>query len=419
MTTAAKYAGASAQHQADAAAKRLALRLAVASALAGGNAAVLFATASIIGASMAPSPGLATAPLSIYVVGMAFGTLPIGAIARRWGRKAAFLAGAFAGVLTGIISAFSTLLWSFPMLCTGAFFAGVYAAASQSYRFAATDGASPYLQPKVIAWVMTGGVAASFVGPQLVQHTMDLWPQHLFTATYFGQAGVAVLAMLVLAGVKPPPPAAVASDEPVRPLIEIVSQPKFIVAALCGTVSYGLMNFVMTAAPLAMKMCGLSLTDSNLGLQWHILGMYAPSFFTGGLIQRFGVSRVITFGIVLEALAGVVDLSGLTVGHFWAGLVLLGLGWNFSFIGASALVVQCHRPSERTKVQSFNDFVVFGTIAAGSFFSGQLLAGGGWSVVNYAVFPPALVAMAALLWLSTRRDKAGFGERPVAASEKA
>jgi predicted MFS family arabinose efflux permease len=406
------------QHEADRAAKRLAVRLAVASALAGGNAAVLFATASIIGASMAPSAGLATLPLTAYVVGLACGTLPIGVIAKRFGRRAAFLVGAFAGVLTGLISATATLAWSFPLLCLGGFFGGVYAAASQSYRFAAADGASPTLQPKVISWVLAGGVLAGVIGPQLVEHTMDLWPQRLFAATYVGQAVVAVLAMIVLAGVKPPPPHA-ASEEAARPLLEIVRQPRFIVAALCGTVSYGLMNFVMTAAPLAMKMCGLSLTQSNLGLQWHILAMYAPSFFTGSLIQRFGVSPVIAFGLVLEIAAAIVDMSGLTVWHFWIGLILLGLGWNFSFIGASALVVTTHRAPERTKVQSFNDFIIFGTIALASFASGQMLADGGWSHVNIAVFPPAVLALAALVWLALRSSRLNPAPDQRSVTEKA
>jgi len=402
-----------AQAERDRAAKRLALRLSVASALAGANASVIFATEAILGVSMAPSPGLATLPLTSYVVGLALGTLPIGWIARRFGRRAAFLVGSFSGVLTGVLAATATLVWSFPLLCVSAMFGGMYAAASQSYRFAATDGASPSLQPRLIAWVMTGGVLAGVLGPQLVQHTMDFWPQHLFAATYIGQAIVALIAMAVLAGVEPPPPSLTAVDQKSgRALGEIVAQPQFVVAAICGTVSYGLMNMVMTAAPLAMKMCGLSLSQSNLGIQWHVLAMYAPSFFTGSLIGRLGASRVVAVGLALEVAAALVDLAGITVVHFWTGLVLLGVGWNFGFIGASAMVVAAHRPEERTKVQSFNDFVVFGTMAVGSFASGQMLAGGGWSLVNMIVFPPAAIGLTALGWLALR-------PRPAAASAEA
>lgn len=385
------------QREADRAAKRLALRLAAAAALAGANASVVYATASIIGAGMAPSPGLATLPLTAFVIGMACGTLPIGAIARRYGRRTALLTGAFFGALCGVTASIATLYWSFPLLCVATFCGGVYAAASQSYRFAAADGASPKLQPRVISWVMAGGVLAGIIGPQLVQHTMDLWPQHLFAATYLGQAAVAALAMLVLAGVQPPP-VVDAPTEGARPLGEIVFQSRFVVAAICGTVSYGLMNMVMTAAPLAMKMCGLQLSDSNLGLQWHVLGMYLPSFFTGGLIVRFGVTRIVSLGLLLEIAAALVDLSGQTVWHFWTGLALLGVGWNFAFIGASSMIVALHRPQERTKVQSFNDFIIFGTMAVGSFASGQMLAGGGWSMVNWIVFPLAATALVSLFW---------------------
>ncbi|MCC2104805.1 MAG: MFS transporter, partial [Hyphomicrobiales bacterium] len=202
-----------AQADRDSAAKRLALRLSVASALAGANAAVIFATEAILGASMAPSAGLATVPLSCFVVGLALGTLPIGWIARRYGRKPALLTGSLSGVLTGALATVATLVWSFPLLCLSAIFGGIYAAASQSYRFAATDGASPALQPKLISWVMTGGVLAGILGPQLVQHTMDIWPQHLFAATYVGQAIVALIAMAVLAGVEAPPASLQAVDQ--------------------------------------------------------------------------------------------------------------------------------------------------------------------------------------------------------------
>ncbi|MDE2579327.1 MAG: MFS transporter [Hyphomicrobiales bacterium] len=381
--------------QSDRAVRRRALQLSLATALAGANASVLYATASIIGSVLAPAPWLATAPLTALVIGMAFGTLPIGALARRYGRRTALLTGASAGVISGLASAAAVYLGLFSLLCLGTFFGGVYAAASQSYRFAATDGAAPALQPRLISWVLAGGVAAAFVGPQLVQHTKDFWPQHLFAATYLGQAGVAALAMIVLAGVSTPP-ASGAGEQAARPLGEIVRKPDFIVAALCGTVSYALMNLIMTSAPLAMKMCGHSIADSTTGIQWHVLGMYAPSFFTGSLIARFGAPRVTAFGLALEVAAAAVDLAGVSVGHFWAGLILLGIGWNFGFIGASALVVACHRPAEKTRVQSFNDFIVFGTMAVGSFSSGQMLATGGWAMVNWTVFPLALLALAAL-----------------------
>ncbi|HXO70943.1 MAG TPA: MFS transporter, partial [Bradyrhizobium sp.] len=185
-----------------------------------------------------------------------------------------------------------------------------------------------------------------------------------------------------------------------RPLFLIARQPRFIAAALCGVISYPMMNLVMTSAPLAMKMCGLSVSDSNFGIQWHIVAMYGPSFFTGSLIARFGAPKIVALGFVLEAGAAGIGLSGVTALHFWATLIVLGVGWNFSFVGASALVLETHRPQERNKVQAFNDFLVFGTMALGSFASGQLLANYGWSAVNIVVFPPVLLGLAVLTFAS-------------------
>ena len=224
---------------------------------------------------------------------------------------------------------------------------------------------------------------------------MDIWPPYLFAASYVAQAVVAVIAMALLSTVDAPKPAP-ADLHGGRPLLEIARQPRFIAAAICGVVSYSMMNLVMTSAPLAMKMCGLSLSDSNFGIQWHVVAMYGPSFFTGSLIVRFGASRIVALGLVLEAIAAVIGLSGITAMHFWVGLVVLGVGWNFGFIGASALVLETHRPQERNKVQAFNDFLVFGVMAAGSFSSGQLLASFGWSAVNAVVFPPVLLGLAML-----------------------
>lgn len=384
-------------------AKANVFRLAAAQALAGANASVVFATGAILGAMMAPEKSLATAPVSFFVVGMALGTLPTGYIARRYGRRASFYVGSLAGALCGVIAATAILRNSFWLYCFATVFGGFYASVAQSYRFAAADGASAGFRPKAISWVMAGGVLAGVIGPQLVQTTMNLWQPYLFAATYVGQGLVALLAMAVLAGVDapPPPPAAEGSG---RPLTQIVSQPLFVAAAICGVVSYALMNLVMTSAPLAMRMCGLSLSDSNLAIQWHVIAMYGPSFFTGSLIGRFGAGRVVAAGLALEALAAVVDLSGQSVGHFWTGLILLGLGWNFGFIGASAMVVETHNALERNKVQAFNDFLIFGTMALGSFSSGQLLTSYGWDMVNYVVFPPIALALIALLLRARLRD---------------
>jgi MFS family permease len=382
----------------DARARRNALKLATGSALAGANASVIFATGAIVGAGLAPAPSLATAPVSVFVVGMALATLPAGWIARNRGRRTAFQIGSSMGAVGGLVNAFAVFQGSFALFCLGTLLCGCYAAVAQSYRFAAADTASETFKPKALSWVMAGGVLAGIVGPQLIQNTMGLWPPYVFAASYVGQSVVAMIALLALSTVDLPKPAAGPRSSG-RPLLEIARQPQFVVAAICGVVSYALMNLVMTSAPLAMKMCGHNVSDSNLAIQWHVIAMYLPSFVTGSLIQRFGAERVVAAGLALTAAAAAVDLSGIEVVHFWVGLILLGVGWNFGFIGASALVLKSHRPEERNKVQSFNDFLVFGTMAVGSFSSGHVLTSYGWSAVNWIALPPIFLAFVALAWI--------------------
>ncbi len=371
------------------------MRLTVAQALAGANSVVVYATGAIIGHMLAPDKALATLPISIFVVGMAACILPAGAIARRYGRRTAFLAGTACGVLVGLLAALAVMIGSFWLLCLGTFFGGAYAAVVLSFRFAAADGVSAAMRPRALSFVMGGGVAAGVVGPQLVTYTMYLWPAHMFAATFIAQAAVAALSAVVLLGVKLPMPTA-AERAGGRPIGTIMRQPLFITAVICGAVSYMIMNFLMTAAPLAMQMCGHSQESSNLGLQWHVISMYAPSFFTGRLITRFGAGRVVMAGLLLTGVSAAVGLTGIDVAHFWLTLVLLGVGWNFGFIGASALVLECHRPEEKTRVQSLNDFIVFGTMAFGSFASGSLLAAYDWDMVLWVSFIPLVLAVVAL-----------------------
>jgi MFS family permease len=391
----------------DARARRNVRRLAAAQALTGANSAVIFATGAIVGATIAPDVSFATVPISIYVVGLAAGTLPTGAISRRYGRRVAFIIGTGCGALTGLLGSWAILHNSFWLFCAATFLGGLYGAVAQSYRFAAADGASAAFRPKAVSWVMAGGIFAGLLGPQLVQWTMDLWQPYLFAFSYLVQAAVAVVAMAILAGVDLPKPAA-ADLHAGRPLLAIVRQPRFVAAALCGIIAYPVMNLVMTSAPLAMKMCGLTMSDSNFGLQWHIVAMYGPSFFTGSLIARFGAPAIVAIGLALEAVAAMIGLSGLTAPHFWATLIVLGMGWNFGFVGASALVLETHTAAERNKVQAFNDFLVFGMMAIGSFSSGQLLANFGWSAVNLVVFPPVALGLVvlALAWHAKRRAAA-------------
>jgi predicted MFS family arabinose efflux permease len=383
-------------------ARRNALVLAIAQALAGGNNTVLVATAAIVGTMLAPDKGLATLPISIFVLGMWMGTLPMGVLARRLGRRNALQIGTACGVLTGLICCVAVLQGSFLLFNIGAVFSGFYASAHQSYRFAAADTASDEFRPKAISWVLLGGIFAGVVGAQLVIATQNSWPPYLFAATYIGQSLLALISAGVLMFVnipKPPPRSAVGDG---RPLSEIAKEPRFIVAVVCGVAAYSMMNLVMTSAPLAMVMCNHSITDATLGLQWHVLGMYAPSFITGALITRFGLERITSLGFALILVAAGIGIAGISLWHFWIGLALLGVGWNFAFIGATTMVTHCHRPNERNKVQAFNDFLVFGSMAIGSFSSGQLLASFGWATVNEVVFPVVLAASALLLWGAIR-----------------
>jgi predicted MFS family arabinose efflux permease len=383
-------------------ARRNAMVLAIAQALAGGNNTVIVSTASIVGAVLAPDKGLATLPVTAMVFGMWLGTLPLGMLALKFGRRFALQCGSTFGVLSGLISYAAVMNGNFWLLLFGTFCGGLYAAAHQSYRFAAADTASDAYRPKVVSWVLAGGVFAAVIGPQLVIFTKDLLSPHLFAASYLGQSACAVAAAFVLQFVKVPP-LAPARHGSVRPLAEILRNSRFIVAVVCGMASYGMMNMVMTSAPLAMVGCGHSVTAATLGIQWHVLAMYAPSFITGALIARFGVERITGIGLALIGVTAVIGISGITVAHFWSALVVLGIGWNLAFIGATTMVTQCHRPHERNKVQAFNDFLIFGSMALSSFSSGQLLEYFGWTTINEVIFPTILVAGALLLWLAQRR----------------
>jgi MFS family permease len=386
----------------DSLARRNAMVLAVAQALAGGNNTVIVSTASIVGAVLAPDKGLATLPITAMVIGMWFGTLPVGALARRFGRRFALQTGSVFGVLSGLISYSAVMNGQFWLLLVGTFCGGLYAAAHQSYRFAAADTASEAFRPKVVSWVLAGGVFAAVIGPQLVIFTKDLLSPHMFAASYLGQSACALIAALVLMFVKMPPLAVTRVENP-RPLAEIVRSPRFIVAVACGMASYAMMNMLMTSAPLAMVGCGHSVTDATLGIQWHVLAMYAPSFVTGGLIARFGIERITGIGLSLIALAAASAISGITVAHFWSALVLLGVGWNLAFIGATTMVTECHRAEERNKVQAFNDFLIFGSMAVSSFSSGQMLEYLGWQAINEVIFPTIFVVGAMLAWLAARK----------------
>ena len=379
--------------------------LAAAAALAGANASVVIATSGLVGRALTGEMKLATIPVLTFVLGTAASAFPAAFSMRRFGRRNGFAGGALFGVVAGLLGATAIVHANFALFCLATSWAGAYQAFVVQYRFAAADTATPAYRPRAIALALGGGVASAFVGTRLVNFTQDLWVPYLFAATYLAQSLLAVIAGVVLMFLDIPVPPRRPAEGEGRPLLEIARQPRFIVAVACGVASYSMMNLVMTSAPLAMVMCDHSVTEASLGLQWHVLGMFVPSFITGTLIARFGVERIIATGFALLLASATINLTGITIWHFWVGLVLLGFGWNFGFIGATVLVAQCHHHNERNRVQAFNDFLVFGSMAIGSFSSGKLLHVAGWGAVNMVVFPTVLAAAALLAWGVWRRRR--------------
>lgn len=389
----------------DALAKRNALILTGAQALGGANPAIVVSLGGIVGMQLAADKTFATVPVSLLQLGIAAGVIPAAMLMRRLGRRGGYLIGALVGACGASIAATGIVMRSFALFCLGTFICGLYGAYVQSYRFAAADTASPAFKARAISWVMLGGLAAGIIGPQSVYWTRDLTPAAPFAASFLAQGTLALLAILIVSRLKAPP-VSVAPMDRGRPLGQIMRQPRFVASVIAALVAYGLMSFVMTAAPIAMVACGHSVGDAALGIQWHVLAMYGPSFFTGRLIERFGKETVTIAGLALTALAAVIGLSGLSVAHFWIALVLLGLGWNLGFIGATSLVTDCYRPEERVKVQAANDFLVFGSVAIASFSSGGLVSHGGWDIVNWMVFPPVAVALCLVAWQRSQRKAA-------------
>ena len=383
---------------ADALARRNVRLLTIAQALGGAGPPIIISLGGLVGQALAPIPALVTLPVSVYNLGLALGTLPAAYLMRRFGRRSAYLIGAAFGAAGGLLAAAGIFAAAFLLFCLGTFIAGFYGSYVQSYRFAATEGVSGSLRAKAISSVMVGGLFAAIIGPQLVIWTRDAIPAAPFAGSFLSQVGLAVLALPVLILLRTPSVAAGSAQTGGRPLSAILLTPRYMLAVATGVVSYGLMTFVMTASPVAMVGHGHSVDNAALGIQWHVLAMFAPSFFTGALITRFGKERVAAVGLLLIAASGAVALSGLHILHFWAALILLGVGWNFGFIGATAMIADSHAPEERGKAQGANDFMVFGVVACASFFSGNLLHASGWEAINWLIFPAVALILVPLLW---------------------
>lgn len=381
------------------AAQRNIVVLTIAQALGASSPPIVISLGGLVGQKLSSDPAFVTLPVSLFNLGLALGTLPAAFFMRQFGRRNAYMLGALIGASAGVIAAAGIFAASFLTFCLGTLTAGFYASYVQSYRFAATDAATGDMKARAISWVMVGGLIAAIVGPQLVIWTRDTIPDAMFAGSFLSQAVLGLLALPVLFMLRAPRvrnEVGTATDTG-RPLSEILRSPRFALSVAAGVCSYALMTFVMTAAPIAMVGHGHSVDHAALGIQWHVLAMFAPSFFTGKLIARFGKEKITALGLVLIAFSAAVALGGFGVGHFWGSLILLGIGWNFGFIGATTMVTDCHTPAERGKAQGANDFIIFGTVACASFFSGSLLHASGWEAINWLVFPTVALVLAPLI----------------------
>ncbi len=387
-------------------ARRNVLVLSAAGALAASAHIIMFATVPLAAYDMlAADKSLATLPVTAFVIGTACGTVPAAMLMRRVGRRPGFIAGMLIGAAGAAAAMAAMFAAAFTLLCLGSFLVGFSSAFVQQFRFAAADTASAAFRPRAISLVMAGGVAAGIIGPQAAIQFGDAFAPIPFAGAYAAALGVTLAAAGILVFLDIPRVPMRRGKAGGRRLAEIARQPEFLVAVGCATSAYALMSFVMTAAPLAMVLHHHHQHAAVLGIQWHVLAMFAPSFVTGSLIAYFGAHKIVATGLLLLVLCAVVGLAGTSVGHFWLALILLGIGWNFGFIGGTALVTRTYRPEEKEKVQALNDFLIFGVVAVASFSSGEALLIGGWSVVNIIVLPVAFACLLGLFWSMSRRAR--------------
>lgn len=395
----------------DARARRNVWVLVAAQAVLGSQVTMIFVIGGLAGQGLAPNPCLATLPISMIVAG-AMTTAPwLSGVMQARGRQAGFLLGSVGGLLGSLVAAWGLVAGSFWLLVLGSYMTGIYMSAQGFYRFAATDTASDAFRPKAISYVMAGGLVSALIGPQLVKVTAEALPV-TFLGAYLTAAAINLVGMGLFFLLDIPRPPAPSADAPRgRSRLELLASPRIAVAVICAMVSYALMNLVMTSTPLAVVGCGFATADAANIVSAHVIAMFAPSFVTGHVIARLGAERVVAIGLAVLAGAGVVGLMGVELANFYGALILLGLGWNFGFIGATAMLASAHRPEERGRAQGMNDALVFGLVTLASLASGGLMncSGGsvveGWRLVNLAMIPGLALAGGALLWVAARRRR--------------
>ena len=386
--------------------------LVLAQAILGSQMPMIFTIGGLAGQTLAPNPCYATLPISLIVLGSMVAANPLSMIMQRYGRSVGFFIGALGGALGGAVGAVGLYLQSFEVFLIGSFLTGTYMSAQGFYRFAAADTASEAFRPKAISYVMAGGLASALIGPQLVKVTAQSMAVP-FMGTYLAIIVINVVGSVLFLVLNIPKPKPRSANAPIgRSRWEIMKTPTVVVAMICAMVSYALMNLVMTSTPLAVVGCGFEQNTAADIVSAHVLAMFVPSFFTGHLIARFGTTKIVAAGLFILACAGAVALHGVNVENFFLALILLGVGWNFGFIGATTMLASAHNPEEKGIVQGMNDFFVFGGVTMASLASGGLMncSGGsaveGWSAVNIAMVPFLTLAGGALIWLATQKRRA-------------
>jgi MFS family permease len=366
------------------------------------NNVTFIAINGLVGLALAPLGWMATLPVMGYVVGGALSTGIVARTQKRFGRKTSFQLGLVVAVLSALLCCYAAYSRNFWLLVAATVVAGYYNANAQLYRFAAAELALPAFREKAVSLVMAGGLIGAIAGPNLAAGTRSLTDVP-FAGAYLALAGVALLAMGLLAFVQFPPPPAQRAASGGRPLGEIMRQPVFIVAAAAGALGFGVMNLLMAATPIAMQVCGLPFSDAALVLEWHVIGMFAPGFFTGHLIKRFGTLPIMAAGLALNVTCVLVALSGVNLHQFLIALFLLGVGWNFLFTGSTTLALSAYRPEEKDKAQGALNFCVFAVLALSSLASGVLVTTQGWTLLNLGSLLPLGLTGAALVWLALQR----------------
>lgn len=369
------------------------------------NNVVFIAINGLVGLALAPAGWMATLPITGYVAGGALATGLVARHQRRYGRQRSFQLGLLVAIASAALCALAVTMKSFWLLVAATVFAGYYNANGSLYRFAAVELVTPAFKERAISWVLAGGVIGAVVGPNLAQWSRTLL-EAPFAGAYLALVGVALLALVMVSFIHfPPLPGQGGSSPQGRPVAEIVRQPIFIVAAGACAIGYGVMSLLMSATPIAMQQCSHPFSSAALVLEWHVLGMFVPSFFTGRLVQRFGALRVMAVGLVLNIACVAFALSGQDVMHFLGALLVLGVGWNFLFIGGSTLATTAWRPEERTQAQAALDFCVYLTMTLTSFASGALVTTGGWTAMNLGALLPLALLGAGLAWLARRQAR--------------